>query len=145
MLKSKYLQEFKRLKENEAKFTLYSDRILVEKIPPFEAKSKSGLILHAESSQYNDHFNEMKAHFVIVLLVGKGYYDHELKETIKLEVKSGDVLMIPSHGIPWLTQFGPLVNYKRFDIGLVTESNIHFNFGSIKNFQKFFDILNEEV
>ena len=145
MLKSKHLLEFEKLKQKEINFTLYTDRILVEKLPPFEAISKSGLITHTETSNRRDHFDEKKAHFVVTLLVGQGYFDSDTQDTIPLEVKPGDVLMVPAHSTHWLTQFGLLANYERGDIGLTTEPEVHFNFGPIKNFEKFFDVLNEKV
>ena len=140
MLESKYLQKFKKLEG--VKFDLYSDRILVEDLR-FEKVTKSGIIAHVDAKSYKDHYEEEAAHFAMVLLVGKGYYDEETGKDIPMDIKQGDILMIPPFSVRWLSELGPFTDYKQDKIGLTTEKEIHFNFGPLENFNKFFNMLNE--
>jgi len=138
MLESKYFKKFQEVKDLD----LYADRILVEKVPPFEAKTKSGIIKSVETKDHKNDFSQEAAQFVIAIKVGTGYYNADKNETIPLDIKPGDVLMLPKFGTRWFSQFGPYSGYNSFDIGLTTESEIHFNFGPIENFDAIFKALN---
>lgn len=134
---SKYFRAFERLrKEYPGIMTLSGDNVLVERLPPVEVRTKSGLILNVETSTHRDSFTDSLTEFGLVLATGPGLWADEGGD-IPCNAKPGDVILLPSSTF-WYSGFGSIANYEAFSIGRVRDGQIPLWF---KDYKKAFEVL----
>lgn len=138
-----YLNAFKRLQEEGKEcFQIIGDYILVEELenPDDEVKTTSGLYV-AGSNKNTDGFEQNKPTLVRVLAVGEGYYDSE-GTTVPIDAKSGDIILVGTLSVKWLSTFGPIVSIgKGSRIGITRESEIQLRFKGQHGFDEVSRIL----
>jgi co-chaperonin GroES (HSP10) len=138
---SKYLARFTELaSKGEALHELVGDILLVERITG-EHKTASGLVL-AEDPRQRGGLQAGKPQFVIVLAVGKGWYNEESGKEIPLDVKPGDVILIGEASVKYFSMFGGLQGYEADQIGITRESEIQLRFKGTEAYEQSFKILN---
>lgn len=122
MKPSKYLNRFQQ-EGLDKLIQIPADGILVERIPPEERRTQSGLILpvDVEFKQINSLQRDVPT-FVHVIATGVGYYDDETKETVPLDTKPGQILLIGITSAKWFSDFIGIADYSPFDIGFMRES-----------------------
>lgn len=125
MVKSKYLEAFKKLdKELGKAHKLCGDNIYVEELPVQELKTKSGLIIaNTHNARDIEAISYDTPTFVRVLSVGAGYYDEEGTD-VPVAVEPGNVVMAAALSVKWLNSFGGMVLKKPHRIGLMSEDAI---------------------
>lgn len=140
MIESKFLEKFKRLQENASdKFSLIGGKILIERIDEPELKTEGGLIIgNYKSQKVTAH--DKKSELGIVLLVGSGYMD-EKGEEIPVDIKAGEIIMLPSN-VSYYSTFPGLTGVTENILGIVQESHVFFKFGSIDDFKTCSQVLN---
>lgn len=146
MITSKYLSRFAHLTtEGAASFDLIGDHILVERIPVTEKRTSSGLILSLDSGK--DQKNSLSADLpimVIVVAVGKGYYNDDTGASVPLNVKPGDIGLVGSVSTKWFSDL-PIGDYKPYEIGLSREEEIKWLFKGLEGYERAFDLLNSGI
>jgi co-chaperonin GroES (HSP10) len=140
MIKSEYLELFKEVDQSMNELcTLKDNYILVEKIE-FEMKTKSGIVLAGSKGNFaHDVLNDLPEWYV-VLKVGEGYDSEESKEKSQdlLEVKVGNVCLIPRLSVRPFYYFGNIKGYAPSSIGMSTSSSSSFIFKDVAAFNKYF-------
>lgn len=142
MRPSKYLEAFK-LANGLDKVELIGDAILVEKIPPEEKKTKSGLIVttHLDHKQTSTLGQDLPT-FVHVIAVGKGYYDPETKEDVPLSIQPGDIILVGQLSVKWFS-FMDIDGYEPYSVGLTREAEMQFRFKGAQAYSDYFKAIND--
>lgn len=140
---SEFGREFSALRESGT-FTLRGTQIIVEITPMEEMKTKSGLIIATNSDHRGGNsVNAHKLEYGTVLIVGQGTWDDDKREYVPLDVKPGQVVILPqfSHQpiSTWPTLQRPLAN----KISLVSANSILGFFNSPDDFAKAQAVMNE--
>ena len=139
--KSKYLERFGAAMEM-ATPELIGDNLLVERISDDEFKTASGIVLVSGSQKQVNGFQADRPVFVRILAVGKGYYDPETNESIPLDSRPGDIVLVGQHSVKWFSIFGNLQKYELDTIGLLREETIQLRFKGEAGYNDFFGALN---
>lgn len=127
-MRSKYYNLFQEVgKLQDKSFELIGNCLIVEKLPPEEIKSASGLIMAKGNQHVRDGLFDNLPAFYKVLLVGSGYYDDDGK-TVPLNVQPGDIVLMGQHSVRQLSTFGPIVTDGTTIIGLAREEDISLRF-----------------
>ena len=134
---SKYFERFARLREHRGLMWLRGDNVLVEKLPPVELKTKSGLIL-GSANTHKGTIADACTEFGIVLMTGPGLIGDD-GEDIPLDCQPGDVVLLPSSTF-WYGAFGHIAGYEPYTIGRLRDSQVPLSF---TDYRKAFDILND--
>jgi len=141
MTRSRYLERFQALvSESGEAYELIGDIILVEKLK--EPERKIGSIIIADSKHAKSSMGEdTRPRAVLVLAVGKGYYDAEGKD-VPLDVSPGDIIFISPHSVQFFSTFGDLADYEPDTIGISRASEIHVRFKQEAGYASSFEVLN---
>jgi co-chaperonin GroES (HSP10) len=144
MKQSKYLNAFKSTATLDS-YELVGDAILVERLPPEEKKTKSGIILDTGM----DHkqigtIGADKPQFVHVLAVGKGFYNDVTGEDVPLSVNPGDIILIGTNSVKWFSLL-EIANYEPYTIGLSRESEIQLRFKGPDSYEQYFEAINKNL
>lgn len=139
MPSSKYLSSFSNLEKIREKYTLFGNRMLLERIVPDEViQTKSGILIPTDkkSMQVNT-VSADRPEFFFVLAVGNGYTrdDGSLEP---LDTVPGQIVMIPKLSVRFFSYFGEMSGYDPDTIGIARESDIEIKFDSDKSYQEFF-------
>ena len=141
MIQSKYLPAFEKMAaEGKEAFVLNSEFILVEEIAMGEVKSQGGIIMTTDKKM-PDGFGQNKPTLATVLMVGAGYYDDETGESIPLDVKPGDIVLVGGQSIKWLSYLGPVISVEGARVGISTAGEIQLKFNGAEGYQKVYSIL----
>lgn len=119
---SKYLERFSRLTDI-AGFELRGNRLLVEVIPQEELK-KGSIVIASSLSDHKSATQENRATLVRVLLVGTGYVDDEGAD-VPMDLKPGNVVMVPQMALKLYTQFPGLQDFTSNELALLLDHEIH--------------------
>lgn len=136
-MESKYLEQFKNLdaKKENIGFRLNGSRVLVEIFPPKEIKTASGILLSSPDT-YKATADSFKALVGIVLMTGEGYVDSD-GDSIEMETKIGQVVVLNEFGMKYYSQFPGLDKYTRNTIAMTSESEIVMSFDSLEELAKY--------
>lgn len=141
-IKQIYANKFKNLtKETEKDFTLRQNLMLVEKIT-LESKTKSGIVLATNNMLVNGvSANSLDYH--VVVKTGEGYEDADGNlDPDLLECKAGNIVVLPTGGVNYLSYFGTAVETENADkIGIARTSDCFMIFKDEAHFKKFFEEL----
>lgn len=122
---SKYLAGIQNaVKLSGDSFTIPGDGLLVERLPPKEAKSKSGIILDHGMNQHNGLMANVPLE-VVVVAVGAGFYEED--KDVPLDTQLGDILIVGEHTVKWYSTF-PVNGYTPNSLGLCNESATQIRF-----------------
>lgn len=136
MAASKYFERFARLLEFPGLMTLKGDDILVERLPPLEMKTKSGIIL-ADAKTHKQTAHDAATEFGIVLATGPGQVFED--GTVQpCDAKIGEVILLPGN-VVWYSQFGHITDYEPYSIGRLRDSQVPVWF---TDYKKVFEVLN---
>lgn len=140
---SEFSKEFGALRESGA-FTLRGTQILVEITPMEEMKTKSGLYIATNSDHKGgSSVNANKLEYGTVLMVGQGTWDDDQREYVPLDVKPGQIIILPQYShqpiSTWPTLQRPLTN----KISLVSANSILGFFNSSEDFDKAKAVMND--
>lgn len=139
---SKYLERFNQVEKQCGDLhELIGDCIYVEEIPEEEVKTKSGLILSTAVTGINEIMTDQRPKMVLVLAVGKGFYNEETGEDVPLGVAPGDIIIVSALSVEWFNIFGGMVCEKDHRIGLTRESEIRHRFKGVDSYEQIFKIL----
>lgn len=144
---SSYLKHFQHVQETcPDSFDLIGDVLLIEEVKAEEQKTAGGIFLPATGKiSQMDGIEANRPTFVRVLLVGNGYYDTKSEDTVPVDVKAGDVILVGKLSVKWLSTFGPIVSSAEAQIGLVRESDIQLQFRGAEGQQKVFTALSDSI
>lgn len=120
-MESKYLNQFKQI----TSLRLRGNRILVEILPKLEIKTAGGLIMAASLSDHRSTLEANRAVLAYVLAVGEGYYHDETEETVALDVKPGNIILVSGYGLRAFSDFPGVIGYKQDDICMIRDSDIN--------------------
>lgn len=133
-------------KELEQEFDLIGDYMLIEEMPPEEAKTAGGI--HLATSAIDKQIDGLEANrpvFVRVLLVGKGFYDPKSEEIIPVDVAPGAIALVGRMSVKWLSVFGPIISARSQQLGLIRESDIQLHFKNADSQKKVYEMLAAEL
>jgi co-chaperonin GroES (HSP10) len=135
-MKSKYLDAIRNAKTaaGEGGFVLPGNLLLVEKLPPAEIKTKSGLIISDTSKMQQNTIAGNAPVQVIVVALGEGFEDEG--ESIPLDTSEGDILVVGDHSVKWLSTF-PLIGYQPDTLGLCSEDQTQIRFRGARAYEAF--------
>lgn len=135
---SKYFKRFKRLHDDffSSIMMIRGDNVLVERLPPLEVKTKSGLII-AEAKTHKNTVQDTCTEFGLVLATGPGQV-FEDGTLAPCDAKPGDVVLLPQ-GTFWYGAFGHIADYTPYTIGRLRDGQIPIWFG---DYMKAFEVLN---
>jgi co-chaperonin GroES (HSP10) len=119
-----------------------ADVILVERIKMPEQKTASGIII-AEARNQIGTLNEKRPTFYRVLVPGKGYYDDTTKESVPLNAKPGDIVLLSVEGTRVFSSFPGLESYEADTLCITRESEITWRFFGEDKFREFVRNLNQ--
>ncbi|GAC1686490.1 MAG: hypothetical protein NVS9B9_08640 [Ktedonobacteraceae bacterium] len=137
---SKYWDAFQALEKVPDALTLLGDTILIERAPPEERDTHSGITIATEVSTHKDTMEDGATNFGLVLAVGPGYYDDD--GDVPLSVRPGDIVLVDPLAVNWYSQFGGIARYKPYAIGMINQQQLRVIF---KDYQKTFKVLNENI
>lgn len=139
-----FAKAFKKVNEScRDAFTLNGDCILVEEVPLEEPKTKSGIVLAtANKISQLDGIESNKPTFARVVAVGEGYVDAQ-GETIPLDCKVGDIILVGRLSVNWLSFLGPLVASGKSQLGITRESEIKLRFHGSDGYERVMATLSE--
>lgn len=145
-----YLKAFQEASAKAGKdFRLIGNCLFVEKMPVKERKTKSGILYPQLGGDASRNIKSMTAdysEFVRILMCGEGYYDPETKETMPLEVKVGDVVLVSQQAVRWFTVFGDLADADHIEkIGITQEDQIMAKGAGEAGYELFFDCLRSHL
>lgn len=131
--------EFKRLRDlGPDVFTLRGPTILVEMIPPEEMKTQGGLIIVGKDrSDVVTH----KLEHGVVLMVGQGTWDDEKREYVSLDVKPGQVVVMPQFSQQVISTWPGLQRPLQNKLALVSAGSILGTYSS----QEAFDVARKQI
>lgn len=138
---SRYWDKFERLRAAEKEvgqlLILKGDMLLVEKLPPVEIRTASGLVVGNAQATHKGTMADACTEFGLVLAVGPGqlFEDGSLQAC---DSQPGDIVMLPGN-VFWYSMFGHINNYANYTIGRVRDAQIPI---WVTNYQKVFDVLN---
>lgn len=140
MLKSEYLERFKRLKEANASFLLHGDRLIVEVLPKEEIKM--GLITIAvDPKSIKNQTTQHLPTLVVVLQAGEGYEDEDGND-VPMPYSQGEVLLVSEPGLRPYSQFPGISELVSNKIALTRESEVHMSWPSIEAYEAYKAALN---
>lgn len=141
-----YLKAFKQLETlRKDLFTLTGDCLLVEVLREDELqKTKSGIFLAEKKDQIIGVYAD-KPKFARVLLVGEGFYNDETKESVPLETKQGDIVLVGNHSLKRFSSFGKLPIDGDIEIALMRDGDIQMRFFSEESYDQTFEILKKNI
>jgi co-chaperonin GroES (HSP10) len=144
-MKSKFLEAFKALsEEGKDLFQINGDTIFIEEIPWEEKTTKSGLVL-AGSKRNHDGFDQNRPTLAHVLAVGPGWYNDK-GEDVPCNVRPGDIILINSLVVSWLSYFGPLISIEGgARIGRTRDQDVQFFFRGADGYQKAYAIMDKII
>jgi co-chaperonin GroES (HSP10) len=144
MIESKFRAQFAKLAEEGTElFELRGSNILVEILPEQEVKTKGGLILAANSQQIHGSLMQHKALVGLVLMTGAGFYDDETGEDVPLDVKPGDVVLLPQFAITPLSNFPGLTGVTGNSLAIIKDESIIFRYKGQAAFEAASRLLDE--
>lgn len=138
-MQSKWLERFKHLSFNEPHrgcMRVYGDTLIVEKLPPQEVATKSGIII-ADASTHKKTMADGVMSLAVVLMVGEGTYDEDGVEQ-ELTTQVGDVIVVNPLAVEWWSHL-PLAGYEPDTIGYIREGQVRITF---PDYNKAFEVLN---
>lgn len=136
------LTKFKKVAlEASDTYKLVGNILIVQVINEDEIKTKSGLVIAQSIKNQVTSVGANKPTFARVLMTGEGYYDDDGTETA-LETKVGDIVLVPSVDIKFLSVFGKLMSSSDNQLGMVRDSEVQMRFKGQEGFDKFFGVLN---
>lgn len=145
MTPSKYLKPVNTaLKAALGDVEIIGDGLLIEEIPKEEIKSRGGIYMPTTTKI--DSIDGLEANrpcFVRVLAVGEGYYNEKTEETVPLNCRPGDIVLVPRLAVRWLSTFGNVVSTAGSQIGLISETSMQIRFKGEEAYEKFFNIISE--
>lgn len=106
------------------KFTLRGPTILVEMLQQEELKTKGGLIISTPSDHKMGSVNAHKLEYGVVLLVGQGTWDELKREYVPLDVKPGQIVVMPQYSQQVLSTFPGLQRPLQNKLALVSAQSI---------------------
>lgn len=134
---SRYLEKFERLLKSECNdLILMGDNILVERLPPLELKTKSGIII-ADAKTHRETSHDAATEFGVVLMTGPGQVMED-GSVLPCESLPGLVVLLPGN-VTWYSQFGHIAGYEPYSIGRLRDSQVPMWFC---NYKRVFEILN---
>lgn len=131
--KVQYTEQFK---EASKFFTLFGNKLLVERIDIGEVKTQGGIIL-TEATNTRSDLKLQKPHVAVVLARGQGYYDAEKRGYEPLEVEVGNVVLINSVGVHYYSTLPGAAKYSGNKVGITTEGDLQMVFKDIKAFKQY--------
>lgn len=136
MIKSVYLDAFKSI-DPSGRLDIIGEFMIVEEVNPqeLEVTSKSGLVLTG-SSKNADGFSQNRPTLVHVLAVGAGFVGEE-GEGVPLTTQPGDVIMVGSQSVKWLSNFCKIPSTAGARLGITTESEIQLRFKGVDAYNSF--------
>lgn len=142
-----FQRAFKLINENaKGALTIIGDCLVVEEIPKEEVKTKSGIVLAGGPGGKVTQMDGIEANrpiFCRVLAVGEGYYK-ESGETVPLDTKVDDILLVSRLSVKWLSHLGPLISTPESQLGLIPESEVrYFKFEGQDGYDRVCRILSE--
>jgi len=146
MLKSSYNKKFSALfKELEGKAILRGDAMLVEILDEPEFTIGSSKLIHAASlDQARTGVTEHQATVGLVLAVGNGYYDNDLKVDVPIDIPVGSVVMLPRYSMMELSTFPGLASLTGQKLGLISEREVNFYYKDLECYEKAREVLNND-
>lgn len=134
-MKPKYLDKVQACVK-EGILGLNGNRILLEMLEEEEPTTKSGIITSV-GKEKSIHAAD-RARVAVVLAAGPGYDVEETQESVPLEYKAGDYVLVNQFAVKTFGAFFGLSEYRPDSIGLATDDLIQ---ARIANFEAFNSIL----
>lgn len=117
-------KEFAALRATNT-FTLRGTSLLVEICPPEELKTKSGLFIATDSNQRGGNsINAHKIEYGKVLVVGQGTWDDEKREYVPLDIKEGQIVVLPQYSYQLMSTFPALNKPLANKVAMVSSSSV---------------------
>jgi co-chaperonin GroES (HSP10) len=144
LTESKFLKDFTAVAaEVMEKVRLKGSYILVERLPEGERKTKSGIILTNQDNQVGTLSDNLPA-FYVVLAVGEGYDVDSEGNKPELDVKPGNVILLPRQGVNLFSTFGEFSKQGSHGmIGISLDSEAQMIFEDLTAFKNYFEDLNQ--
>lgn len=139
-MNSRYLNKIQAMVRDNDSLELIGDLLIVEKLPEPEARKVGGLYMQGSSHARSEMGLDTRPNMVLVVAVGKGYYDED--KNIDLNVKPGDVILVPHASVKWFSSFGDMLGYDPDTLGLTREVEIQMRFKGIEAYEEAFKKLN---
>jgi len=117
-------------------FKLIGNKLLVERIDVGEIKTKGGLII-GDAHNIRQDLKIQKPHVGVVVAVGEGYFDADTNSYIPLEVKVGNVVVLNSLGVQYLSVLPGVAGYAGNKVGITTEGDVQLLFQDEEAFQAY--------
>ncbi len=131
MIESRFMKYFNALRENKASFTLRANNILVEIIE--EKIEEGGIEIVSDMNQIRGGARENQGFVGLVLAVGEGYTADD-GSMEPLDLKVGNVVLLPKYSVSMYTVFPGLPGMTRNDIGICVDQDIKFYYDSIEEY-----------
>lgn len=146
MKPSKYLNRFQNMSARyKEDYQLIGDCILVEKIPQEERKTQAGIIVRAGMNERaKDTMSTDVPSFYYVLAVGEGYYKEDTQESVPLNVKPGDIILVGNHSVRLFSDLD-IQDYQSYDIGITRETEATLIFRGQEAYSRVFGALNPTI
>lgn len=127
-LNLRYKEAFERIREIKDKtYVLRGDQVIVEVIER-EVRSKGGLVIAQVTNQAHGHAKENEGLIGYVLDVGAGFYDEETGETVALDTKVGDIVLLPKYALSHYSTFPGIVEPTNNKVAMCKDSEIRLTF-----------------
>jgi co-chaperonin GroES (HSP10) len=136
-IKLEYDQNFKKANKH---FKLMGNKLLIERVELGEIKTKGGLLL-GNAANVREDLRIQKPHVGYVLAVGEGYYDADSDKYQPLDVKVGNLVVLNSLGVQYLSTLPGVAGYSGSKVGLTTEGDVQFVFDSKDAFSSYIKAL----
>jgi co-chaperonin GroES (HSP10) len=144
-MQTKFFNAFQKLRETgKDLYKLRGNQLLIELVEEDVKASKTSSIIIAEDvRQVHGGAKENAGLVGIVLDRGEGYYDEDTGETVELDVKVGDVVLVPKYAISQYSTFPGIIGPVYNKIALCVESEIKMYYKGQDAYEKAKGILNE--
>lgn len=141
---SRYFNQFNRLNtEGKKLFTMRGNTILVEVLEEhLERVSEGGIIFAADAEQITGTTKEKTGEVGLVLLVGEGYYDEKSSDTIPLDLKPGNVVLLPRYSLSYYSFFPGLATFTKDKLAMCSEDEIRFVYQDLQAYEEAKKLLN---
>lgn len=123
MITSRYMESFKRLKEQAPdSLRIMSNVLIIEKMAPEPEKKVGSLYIPTDVKGVKNTLDSDKPQFVHVLATGEGYIDDE-GLAVPLTTQVGDIVLVGNVAVHWFSLFD-IDNYESYSIGICLDTEV---------------------
>lgn len=137
--KHDYTQQIRQAAEAVGEgFEIIGDNLLVQVLDHADPVTKSGLVMATPDNHKRKSFTERSYMWCEVILTGAGYYDETTKETVEVDNKVGNVVLVNPQSIAAFTNFGSIMDGR---IAQVRDTDVAMRFTNLAAAEKFFSVM----